>query len=400
MFKKEFASNYRFESYSTFNKVETVWSNILPPNHHLLCKDIKALEVSNPADINFNYVNIFRNNKLIGVMYVQCLNFNKKHYNHSIFDKNVLKLLKECIVKQSVNILICGNIFRVNFQGFYFVDKTDKESIFDCLQLYRKSIKKEKEICGILVKDCSREFDETQFTCHKFNSFKQDLTMEMKIESDWKTFESYTSDLSRKYRQRASKIRKSLLEIQIKELTIEEIQNYKGRIDELYLNIVNKQSLALGILNVNYFLEMKLALQDKFKLFGFFKNNELLAFSSHIYYPLKNRMEIHYIGLDYNFNQEFNLYFNILFNGIEQAIEGKYNSIEMGRTAREAKANAGAYPVENYNYVWIKPGLIKIAVKFIGSWFDRNIGEDWLKRSPFKTKSNNEPSLKSVQNHS
>jgi hypothetical protein len=111
----------------------------------------------------------------------------------------------------------------------------------------------------------------------------------------------------------------------------------------------------------------------------------MIAFSSNIYYPSKAKMEIHYIGLDYAYNNQYNLYFNLLFDGIKCAIINGFKTIEMGRTAREAKANAGARAVENFNYIWVKPGIIRLAFNFIGSWFDGNIGEDWKKRNPFKS---------------
>lgn len=377
----------QFETYSEYSEVADIWSSILPANHHLSFPDISATENSKPADIEFRYVNIIRDSEIIGVMYLQCLNFNSKHYNHGIFDRPFLKHLKECIKKHELQLLICGNLFRVNFQGFYFKKKEDRNLIFDCLQLYRKEIKSNKNFCGILLKDCAREFNPVQFTCYKFNSFKQDLTMELSIRNEWNDFNGYIESLTRKYRQRANKIRISAESIRKVDMSAELLQIEEDRINSLYLNIVKKQSVALGILNAEYFKQMKISLGEQFKVVGYYKEDQLLAFSSYIYYPHKNKMEIHYIGLDYSFNSEFNLYFNILFDGIEEAITKKFTTIEMGRTAREAKANAGAHAVENYNYVWIKPGLIKLAFRFIGNWFESNIGETWQNRNPFKSSS-------------
>lgn len=338
-----------------------------------------------PEDIAFKYVNIYQNKELIGVMYLQCLKFNSKHYHHGVLDRPLVKHLKSYILGKTADILICGNIFRVNFQGFYFKDKEKRELIFDCLNLYRQEMKHEKNFCGILVKDCSREFKSTQFTCHGFRSFSQDLTMEMDIRPHWTNFADYLNDLSRKYRQRAQKILKSAETLQIKDLSVEELEQEKERINELYMNIVSKQTLALGILNSDYFVQMKRGLGEGFKVFGYYKDGHLLAFSSHIYYFPKSAMEIHYIGLDYDYNNTYNLYFNILFDGIKAAIEHRFRKIEMGRTAREAKANAGAHAVENFNYVWIRGGIFRWALDSMGKWFENGLGEDWKKRQPFKS---------------
>ncbi|HEY1046928.1 MAG TPA: hypothetical protein VGF79_10850, partial [Bacteroidia bacterium] len=287
------------------------------------------------------------------------------------------------------DILVCGNIFRVNFQGFYFKDKADKEKIFDILKLYRKMVKQERDFCGILVKDCSKEFSSIQFSCHGFKAFNQDLTMELSIDEHWNSFDDYIQDLSRKYRQRALKIVKSLSRINTIDMDANMIEQEKVRMNELYMNIVGQQTLALGILNSNYFLQMKLGLGESFKVFGYYLGEKLVAFSSHIYYDPKRKMEIHYIGLDYDYNQQYNLYFNILFDGIRQAIEKRYSHIEMGRTAREAKANAGAYAVENFNYVWLRPGIVRLAMNTMGKWFENQIGDEWKKRNPFKSRANN-----------
>lgn len=385
-------NTFSFKTAYTYREVSETWGEILPEQHHLRHSDIEALENAKPDDIDFRYVNIYQNNSLIGVMYLQCLNFNSKHYHHNIFDRPVLKQLKQCIVTQSVKLLICGNLFRVNFQGFYFIDKSQREQIFDCLQLYRLETKNENGLCGILLKDCSREFTIKQFTCYQFKSFKQDLTMELDISEDWSSFDDYLNALSRKYRQRVVKIQKSIQTLAMKELGVEELIAEKGRVTELYQNIVQKQSIALGILNAEYFVEMKKNLGDNFRVYGYYLDHKMLAFSSNIYYPNKAKMEIHYIGLDYAYNKQYNLYFNLLFDGIKCAIINGFKTIEMGRTAREAKANAGAHAVENFNYIWVKPGIIRMAFNFIGSWFDGNIGEDWKKRNPFKSSSTQDQS--------
>lgn len=384
-YRNSVQNSFSFQTAYTFNEVKETWAKILPEKHHLRDSDLEALENANPEDLDFRYVNIYQNNELIGLMYLQCLNFNSKHYHHNIFDRPVLKHLKQCIVSQSVKLLICGNLFRVNFQGFYFIDKSNREQIFDCLQLYRLETKKENGLCGILLKDCSREFTVKQFTCYQFKSFKQDLTMELDLRDEWKSFDDYLNALSRKYRQRAAKIQKSIQSLAMRDLSVDDLIAEKNQITELYQNIVQKQSIALGILNAEYFIEMKKKLGDNFRVYGYFLGDKMLAFSSNIYYPEKQKMEIHYIGLDYNYNNQYNLYFNLLFDGIKCAIINGFKTIEMGRTAREAKANAGAHAVENFNYIWVKPGIVRMAFNFIGSWFDSNIGEDWKKRNPFKS---------------
>ncbi|MDI1234862.1 MAG: hypothetical protein PSX81_11310 [bacterium] len=370
--------------YDKLSDAKNEWERIVPENHHLICCDLMAIEGSNAPDMKFHYVSIYKDNVLSGVMYLQHLTFSQKHFNRNLIQNKILKFASPILNQMKAHLLICGNMFRVNFQGFYFKDKNDRIDIFDCLNIYRKQVKQEVNYCGILVKDCNREFEPTKISCFQFSPFHQDLTMEMAIQPTWHTFDEYVAALSKKYRQRAIKIRKSNAAIERKYLSLEDIKFFQNDIHKLYMNVVNKQSLALGILGSDYFIQMKEQLKDNFEVVAFMKDGQLLAFSGHIYYPAKKAMELHYIGFDYTENPIYNLYFNIIFDGIETAITKGYVNLEMGRTAREAKASAGAKAVENFNYIWVKAGLPRLAVSFLSSKFQDKMGDEWQNRNPFK----------------
>lgn len=373
----------QFKIEQAFSKVLNEWENILPEGHHLISGDMLALENSRPPDIIFHYVTVYKNGVAIGVLYLQHLVFGSKHFNQSVLQKSYMKLAGPLVARFKAHLLVCGNLFRVNFQGFYFKEKEDRSLVFDILGFLKKHLGKKRYV-GVLVKDCKREFVPAKYSCYRFLPFRQDLTMEMNIWPEWKTFDDYIGVLSKKYRQRALKIRKSVASLERKFLSLEEIIANSQAIENLYREVVQKQSLALGILNVDYFIEMKKQLGDKFEIVAFLKDGQLLAFSGHIYYPEKGAMELHYIGFNYQFNHEYNLYFNIIFDGIETAIQKGYKSVEMGRTAREAKASAGAKAVENFNYIWVKAGLPRMAVRFFSKKFEDRMGDDWLHRNPFK----------------
>lgn len=383
-----FADGLSYSFFNHFEEVKNSWIDFLPVGHHLCSNDMMALELSNPEDIEFKYLNLYENEEWVGVMYLQEFVFSQKHYNKKVFQQKYIKLFKCLIERQKINLMICGNLFRVNFQGFYFKDKSKKEKVFKYLSAYRDQHKKSKRFCGMLVKDCSREFDSRFIDTCQYKPFRQDLTMELDIWEQWNTYQDYINSLSRKYRQRANKINKTSSVLTFKELNLAEIEQNKLKINELYLSIVRKQNIALGILNESYFIEMKRQLNEQFKIFAYYLNEDFLGFSSHIYYPNKRKMEIHYIGFDEEANQKYSIYFQLLFDGLKSAIDGKYLKIELGRTAREAKASLGAKAFENFNYIWVKPGLARITFNFISNWFEQTIGENWQSRNPFKENEN------------
>jgi hypothetical protein len=129
-------------------------------------------------------------------------------------------------------------------------------------------------------------------------------------------------------------------------------------------------------------MEMKRQLKDKYKIYGFFHDGQLVAFSTHIHYG--NSMEIYYIGFSYPQNNTFQLYFNILYHGLSIAIEKKYKSIELGRTAKEAKASMGAEPEASINYVCINNPFLNGLFNKIRKNFSRKMGETWANRQPLK----------------
>lgn len=383
-----FANGLSYSLFNHFEEVKDNWCNFLPIGHHLGSNDMLALEHSNPEDIEFKYLNLFENGEWIGVLYLQEFVFSQKHYNKKVFQQKYIKLFKCIIERQKINLMICGNLFRVNFQGFYFKDKANKEKVFKYLSAYRDNNKKTKNFCGMLVKDCSREFDTRFIDSCQYKPFRQDLTMELDIWEQWNSFQDYINSLSRKYRQRANKIAKTSASLKLRELSKDEIEKNKLVINDLYLSIVKKQNIALGILNENYFIEMKRHLNDNFKLFAYYLEDNIVGIATHIYYPSKGKMEIHYIGFEEEMNHQHSIYFQLLFDGLKTAIDEKYKKIELGRTAREAKASLGAKAVENFNYIWVKPGLARITFNFISNWFEQTIGENWQTRNPFKETEN------------
>ncbi|MBK6445652.1 MAG: hypothetical protein IPF81_10230 [Bacteroidetes bacterium] len=74
----------------------------------------------------------------------------------------------------------------------------------------------------------------------------------------------------------------------------------------------------MGIVDEKYFIALRNACKDRFRMIGYFIGEKLIAFSSTLEH--QEKLEVHYIGLDYTYNKSHALYFNILFDGIEQAI--------------------------------------------------------------------------------
>ena len=337
------------------------------------------LEICKPQGMAFKYLIVSEKEVMKGVIYLQELHIVSSHFDGTVLDKQWLTWLKKCINNQFSDVLICGNLFRIHFPGYFFKDPLDEPLIFDLLTDYLNADKRNNRFCGILLKDCPRTFSPRG----KFKPYRDDVTMELVIRPEWKSFEDYTKMLSKKYLQRCKKIRKAAEALVVKELDLEQIIEGSSRIEELYRNVALKQSFRIGLVNAAYFSAMKRKYGRLFKFRAYYLQNHMVAFSTYIYYP-DDSMEIHFIGIDYTVNETYSLYFNILFDGAEEAMIRGCKRLELGRTARTAKASLGAEAVQVHNYIFLKKGIPSLAFSFFNTWFVNKMGEEWMDRKPFK----------------
>lgn len=357
-----------------------LWDDFLPETHHLKQRHLLPLEKAQLPDIENYYLQIFLKNKLIGLACLQLFKLNHAHLNASNPQTFKSRLVKFFLPK-SPQLLICGNLFRINFQGFYFKNEQHNAFIFDAVELFTRQHKKLSP-CGIIIKDCKEVFLEEQYAALKYNFFNADVTMEITRRPHWITFDDYLNDLTKKYHKRAKKIIQAFTTVVTKELNAEEILKNTAELNRLYLNVVNKQKIKLGIVNAAYLYELKLDLDEHFELHALYVNNKMIGFYTYIFYS--NEMETHYIGLDYRYNDTHKTYFNILFLSVQKMIERKYEKLELGRTAKEAKANLGAFPKQIFNYVKVKNPLAKIALQYFLKRFNQSENKKKLERSPLK----------------
>ncbi|MCP9747794.1 hypothetical protein [Lacihabitans sp. CS3-21] len=369
---------FTFTHHRKLSEIEESWDSLLPANHHLLSKNLHFIEQN--TSIQGHYIKVFKNGIFSGNIYLQKVNVPINNIGYSL--KNFQRL--ECIINSiksvrcGLDFLVCGNIFRPNQEGYFFNNGLTKETVFEEFIIYIENLEKEIGFAGILIKECNSPL----LREGKFTPIKQDVSMEMTLNSDWLTIGDYVEDLDKKYRKRFQKIHESGAELDKRELSSDELQHFQKQMFELYNQVYSTQEFKLTDISESYFINLKTVLGEKLKIYGFFKNEELLAFSTHIYNE-KRQMEIHYIGLNYEWNKKYNLYFNILQFGLEQAIIDKQESLELGRTAHVAKASLGAKPTPNYNYVYFKKHIYSWSFQLFLRKMYNNIESEWQTRSPF-----------------
>ncbi len=354
------------------------------PDKNLKISYLKLIEHTTQKDLSFRYVLIRDEQKnLKAFLYYQLLTFN--HRNLTIKGNIFLRIIATLFLKiRPFKILISGNLFAVNFPVIKFDSSVLSSSqildlISEAENMYKSDV--------LMIKDLDDSFNYSELVARGFEKYESDLTMSMNIRKEWKSFEDYKNILKKKYRKRAENIRLAGKSLIRKTLNAEEIKQQTKRIMELFMNVSDRQPIRMGQIENNYFYEYKKRFPDKFQFAGFYQNEKLVSFVTYVDH--NEILEVHYIGIDYSLNNSLKLYFNLLFDALETGITLNKEQIELGRTAREAKAILGASPVYFNDYIRYNSKLSVLLSRYISRLFQNKIGENWAFRSPFiETESN------------
>jgi hypothetical protein len=211
----------------------------------------------------------------------------------------------------------------------------------------------------------------------------------MDILPEWRALEDYLSSLRAKYRIRAKRAFKKLGSTLVKEMDTGAIQKHKKELHQLYQQVANQIGFNMVSLHEDYFYQLKLALDEKFRLEAFWDGAEIVGFFT--YFFSGKSMVVHYVGFDAAQSQKQQLYLNMLFLIIERAIEEGVSTINFGRTAHEIKSSIGAIPEEMYCYISHKNKVIQPIIPKLLDYLSPSV--EWEPRHPFKDQREDEPGM-------
>jgi hypothetical protein len=212
-----------------------------------------------------------------------------------------------------------------------------------------------------------------------FARFATEDEMRVDLRESWNRFDDYLSALQSKYRVRYRNFAKKGQSVERRLLTLEEIRMQSDRLDQLFRQVEETAGFALVSPSADYFLRMKESFGEKFQVQAYFNACDLIAFSSFIVHPEK--LETHFIGIDYKVNQHFALFPNILYDAVQLGIEWEKKSVGFGRTAPEIKSTVGADPTPMYGYLKHKSAVGQMIVHFFSNYLKP---KSWIQRKPFK----------------
>jgi hypothetical protein len=381
-----------YKIFTEHSQLPNTWDAIANHDVFLQSTYFKALQHSSPNNITWYYVGIFKDEHLVGIAIIQRVQLYVKDMFRITSNsqwKAVVRSLLSKVLKG--NILVVGNLMQTGQHGVFF-DKYQLsqneyiEALFKALHAIKTTIKQldKKTVRVLLFKDYFEDDvipqAQEHFKQKGFHQLSVQPNMLMNLPSNWQNFDDYLNDLSTKYRTRYKRALKKLGAISIKELETEDIQLNSNRLYELYKNVSNNAPFNTFILHEQHFYQLKKELQNKFKVFGYFLNDDLIGFHTLI---LNNQqLETYFLGYDEAHQHSNQLYLNMLYQMLRFGIDHRFETIVYARTAMEIKSSVGAKAVPMSMYLKHTNNFINVALK--GLFKVMNPSQTWEERHPFK----------------
>lgn len=380
-----------FKIYTSHKELPKSWNTVSCDDIMLTPSYLEALENATPNNITLYYLGIFKNDNLVGIAIAERIQL----YLKDMFRKNSSKLLKSFFKKNisrvlKGNILVIGNLTHTGQHGICFYKKEISEKeyltiVLKAIETLKDQIKKEtrKTIRLILFKDYFStdqiHFASDVFTLNKFNQVFVQPNMIFSIHKDWAKMEDYISALNKKYKIRYRRARKKFTGIKRIELDLENIKLNSKQLHSLYLNVSNHAKFNTFTLPEHHFYNLKLHLDNKFKVIGYFLNNKLIGFYSLILN--KEVLETYFLGYDSEHQYNNQLYLNMLYDMLDFAILNNFRSIVYARTAMEIKSSVGAKAIPMTMYIKHTNSFANLALKGVFNFMKPN--QKWEERHPF-----------------
>lgn len=340
----------------TIDSVASVWQNISGNNIFLSPLYLKGLEMTPAEGITPYYVVIRVNNEVLGVCYFQWKYFrlqenirDNEEHKKTIFDK-----FKRAVIR-NINFptLVLGNLLVTGEHGFVFSADTPLnvqwELISKAVDEVSHYIRKKGRPVGLVLAKDFYSSHNPEALKNEFIEFSVQPTMNMPLSPDWHSFDDYTYAMKSKYRVRLKKARKDMEALTTRTFTTEEIFLYKTEIFNLYRNVSDQAGFNTFLLHPDYFENLKNRLGDQMTFTSYWKDNQLIGFSSTI--EEESSLHAHFLGYDKNTNKYCQLYLNMLYDLVEQAIAKHKAAIDFSRTAIEIKSTVGAKDTPLFLYI-------------------------------------------------
>ncbi|MBP0902887.1 GNAT family N-acetyltransferase [Mariniflexile gromovii] len=382
-----------FRIYHSVANLPPSWDGVVEHDIFLQTSYLKAVEEASPNNIQFFFVGIFNDDVLVGVAIIQRVQLYLKDMFRAINVSCVKEFFRDVVSKVlKGNVLVVGNLTHTGQHGVFFqkeniTQATYLELVYKALEAIKNHIKtnQNKTIRAIMFKDYFLDdtihLETNFFNTNKLHKVTVQPNMVLKIEANWLSFNDYLNELNKKYKSRYKTARKKLNGITCSELDLEAIKTNSNRLHALYLNVSNNAKFNTFILPENHFYSLKRYLQDNFKVFGYYLDEELIGFFTLI--QNEQHLETYFLGYDEAHQYKNQLYLNMLYSMLEFGIINHFETIVYARTAMEIKSSVGAKAKPMFVYMKHTNSFMNAVLKQLFGLM--NPKQDWEERHPFKS---------------
>ena len=350
---------------------------------------LQFIESNPPTDFTFSYLVFEKKGVVVGFMACQIKYFNAgASLNFTDRTDGWLRFKKWLASKVEYNTLIIGNLMLTGDHSFYFdamaLSFPEKTKLLtEGIAFAKKRLAENgTKINAVFIKDFPMGTNNHRLvqSLDGYNEFQVEPNFTLDVPKNWLKFDDYLDALSSKYRVRAKRAFKKMSGIELKEFNYERILAHKARIHELYQQVCDNSAVNLVHLHPDYFSHIKYELADDFRLFGYFKDGQLIGFFT----TIKNGedLEAHFLGYDLAHNADHQLYLNMLFDIIKTGIEQGSKRIVFARTAHEIKSSVGAVAEEMSLFLKHENALFNFFLPYALPILSPR--EQWTPRQPFK----------------
>jgi hypothetical protein len=345
----------------------------------LMCRYVIVYNQTKPCGIIYYQVADFKAGTLGDLLTGQSEITRSKRLN--LFEKYIDSNKHEVLMR----LFTCGNNLVSGQYGFLFTEGVSEQQSLEIVMAVTDSVSKEEKLRGTISAILLKDFDappqpEALILDEKYIRFFVEPNMVVAIPPGIQSINDYVGLFSKKYRNRAKSIFKNFTGITVKDLDLEAIRQQEKDIYKLYENIFDNARFKLSKLPLNYFGDLKALFGAKFHVKGCYLGDRMVAFGSCFTMP-DGSLEAHYIGLDYELNNQYDLYQNMLYIMIGEAIRNGCSKANLGRTAAEIKTTVGAKAVDLLCYIKPQNAISRFIQKPFISFLQPG---EWTPRNPFK----------------
>jgi hypothetical protein len=390
-------------TFSLFDKAQQIptkeWDAISEQKTIFLERDyLQIVERCEYTQLMCRYVIVYHKKKACGIIYFQIADFKAEVFGELLSQQvetiksKRLHLFEKYMDASKHDIILrlftCGNNLVSGEYGYVFDKKIKEEQANELLLSIVDLVSKEEKLRGtisaVLIKDFRESLKPAQlFKEEKYSEFFVEPNLIVTIPKNVTSVSDYIDLFSKKYRNRAKSIFKSFANVETKHLSLDEIILHEKEIYALYEQIFENAKFKLIKLPADYFSSVKRIYETRFSVKAFFYEGKIIAFGSCFLMP-NGCLEAHYIGFNYELNNQFNLYQNLLYSVITEAIQHNISKVNLGRTAAEIKTTVGAKAQNLICYIKPQNTISKLIQKPFIAYLQP---AEWIPRNPFKEES-------------